>query len=67
MIEYSISSENPAGHYFDISIVIPNPDPTGQLLRLPTWIPGSYMIRDFAKNIVSLEANSDGKILQIEQ
>jgi predicted metalloprotease with PDZ domain len=28
--------------------------PGEMLLNLPAWIPGSYMIRDFAKNIVSL-------------
>jgi predicted metalloprotease with PDZ domain len=26
-------------------------------LALPAWIPGSYMIRDFARNIISLEAS----------
>ncbi len=30
--------------------------PNGQILTLPAWIPGSYMIRDFAKDIVTLQA-----------
>ncbi len=31
--------------------------PAGALsLRLPAWIPGSYMIRDFARHIISLKA-----------
>ena len=39
---------------------ISSPDPIGQVLRLPTWIPGSYMIRDFAKNLVTIDA-ADGE------
>ena len=35
-------------------------DPTGQAVYMPAWIPGSYMIRDFAKNIVQIRA-SDSK------
>ena len=56
MIRYQITSRNPTTHYFNIQIQIENPDPQGQCLRLPNWIPGSYMIRDFAKNLIALEA-----------
>jgi len=28
---------------------------------LPAWIPGSYMIREFARNIVQIRAESGGK------
>jgi len=30
------------------------------VLNLPAWIPGSYMIRDFARNIVSMQVTSGG-------
>lgn len=33
-------------------------DAARQQLSLPAWIPGSYMIRDFARNIVAFEAMS---------
>ncbi len=56
MIRYQIGSENPAGHYFDVTVSIDKPDPSGQVIRLPAWIPGSYMIRDFSKNILELKA-----------
>ncbi len=67
MIHYKIGSSHPAAHYFDISLHIPQPDPRGQLLRLPAWIPGSYMIRDFAKNIIELEAYCAGQPLALTQ
>jgi len=67
MIRYQIGSRHPASHYFDLSISIGQPDPAGQALRLPNWIPGSYMIRDFARNMLDLRAMSDGSELEIEQ
>ena len=67
MIRYQISSRNPVSHYFDVSIRIDNPDPAGQQLRLPNWIPGSYMIRDFARNLLDLAARDQAGDLAIEQ
>jgi len=67
MIRYQITSRNPASHYFDVSIRIDNPDPVGQRLRLPNWIPGSYMIRDFSRNLLDLHARSQAGELGIEQ
>ena len=67
MIRYQITSLNPATHYFEIRLLIDSPDPAGQCLRMPNWIPGSYMIRDFAKNIVSMSAYSGDASIAIEQ
>ena len=67
MIRYQISSDNPATHYFDIKLLIDSPDPGGQSLRMPNWIPGSYLIRDFAKNIVTLSARCGDTILSVSQ
>jgi len=67
MIRYSITSHNLSAHYFSVQINIPNPDQNGQLLRLPNWIPGSYMIRDFAKNIVEINASCDGQSVKLKQ
>ncbi|NWK76227.1 M61 family peptidase [Acinetobacter cumulans] len=42
-------------------------DPT-QILSLPTWIPGSYLIREFSKHIESVRAyDEDGRILKIQK
>jgi len=67
MIRYHISSLDPATHYFDIKLLVEHPDPAGQCLRMPNWIPGSYMIRDFAKNIVTLSARSGDARIAIMQ
>jgi predicted metalloprotease with PDZ domain len=39
----------------------------GQRFRLPTWIPGSYMIREFARHIVTISAAAGGAPVAIEK
>ncbi len=67
MIRYQITSLNPTSHCFDVSMRIDNPDARGQRLRLPNWIPGSYMIRDFARNLLDLRVGDENGPLSIEQ
>ncbi len=55
-IHYTIKPSHPEAHLFTITCHIDKPAPQGQQFQLPNWIPGSYMIRDFAKNIISFKA-----------
>ncbi|MCC5878776.1 MAG: M61 family metallopeptidase [Idiomarina sp.] len=55
-VHYDIQPADCHGHYFDVCLTIQNPDSQGQHLRLPAWLPGSYMIRDFAKHIIEFTA-----------
>lgn len=56
MLRYDISPLDPEAHLFIIGITIPNPTEESQYLELPNWIPGSYLIRDFAANVQHEEA-----------
>ena len=60
---YTIQAVQPAAHLFEVSLKLAEPDPAGQVFSLPAWIPGSYMIREFARNIVSLSAEAGGKAI----
>jgi predicted metalloprotease with PDZ domain len=42
-------------HLFRVTCKISNPNPERQVVSMPRWLPGSYLIRDFAKNIVTLK------------
>lgn len=53
---YLISAVNPAAHLFKVTLTVDAPDPAGQRVSLPTWIPGSYMVREFARHIVEIHA-----------
>ncbi|MCP3662095.1 MAG: M61 family metallopeptidase [Gammaproteobacteria bacterium] len=67
MISYRVSLHNPEAHLFRVRLWIPQPKVTGQIISMPAWIPGSYMIRDFAKNVVTLNASSNGKPVQFKK
>jgi len=58
---YCIEPVNPAAHLFQVRLTVAEPDPQGQVFVMPAWIPGSYMIRDYARNVVAIRAESDGR------
>ena len=66
-VHYTIQAIQPAAHLFEVTLRIAEPDPAGQVFSLPAWIPGSYMIREFAKNIVTLSAQAGGKVLTVSK
>lgn len=57
-IQYTVWPADLQGHRFRIKLHIANPDSNGQVLQAPAWIPGSYLIRDFSRQIESIEAYS---------
>jgi predicted metalloprotease with PDZ domain len=59
-VQYTIVPKDLAGHLFNVSVTVAAPAPEGQVFALPAWIPGSYMIREFARNIVRIRAESGG-------
>ncbi|MEN2473667.1 M61 family metallopeptidase [Burkholderia sp. GS2Y] len=58
-IRYSIVPKDLAAHLFEVTVTVADPDPEGQRFSLPVWIPGSYLVREFARNIVTLGAFND--------
>lgn len=64
-IQYSITSTYPSSHIFNVTLTIAEPNPHGQIVSLPAWIPGSYMIREFAKNIVQISAKHKNKVIKL--
>lgn len=66
-ILYQVNLSQPEAHLFEICLTLSSPDPAGQVLSLPAWIPGSYMIRDFAKNIVTIAAFCGDAALAMEK
>jgi predicted metalloprotease with PDZ domain len=53
---YRVRPENPEAHLFIVELEISSPPHPEIALSIPAWIPGSYMIRDFARNVVSIGA-----------
>jgi len=60
---YTITALEPNAHLFETRCTVADPDPSGQAFRLPTWVPGSYLIREFARNVVAIRAQGcDGPV-----
>ena len=60
-IAYAIFPKDLAGHLFEVRLTVAAPASDGQVFALPAWIPGSYMIREFARNIVQIRAEANGE------
>ncbi|MDM7861017.1 M61 family peptidase [Alteromonas sp. ASW11-36] len=58
-IRYTLQPHSISQHLFAVTIDIPAHDTNILLLTLPAWIPGSYLIRDFAKNIGEFSATAN--------
>jgi predicted metalloprotease with PDZ domain len=60
-LRYRVDPLRPSAHEFAVELTIPEPAADGQQLVLPAWIPGSYLVRDFARHIVEIAAeDGDG-------
>ena len=66
-IHYQISAPELNAHYFHVQVRIDNPEMNGQELRLPTGIPGSYLIREFAQHIQKVTGSCSGKTVEIKK
>ena len=63
-IFFELSFSEPQAHYVDVKMTINGFQDREYIdIKLPVWAPGSYLIREFAKNVERLSAsNSTGKL-----
>ncbi len=66
-IRYRVYPKYPEAHRFEVSVTVANPDPAGQRLALPAWIPGSYLIRDFARHVIAIRAASGRRPVRLSK
>ncbi len=66
-IRYTIAALSPEAHLFEVRCALEDPDPRGQRFALPAWIPGSYLVREFARHVVAIDAASRGRPVAIEK
>lgn len=66
MLHYQIEFDDYRQHLIHVTVrFLANPT---QVLSLPTWIPGSYLIREFSKHLESVRAYDEaGRILKIQK
>jgi predicted metalloprotease with PDZ domain len=60
-IVYDVRPADPGAHLYEVTCLIGAPDPDGQEFSMPAWVPGSYMIRDYARHVISVVGECDGE------
>jgi predicted metalloprotease with PDZ domain len=65
-VHYRVEMPDLHTHLYQVTLTVPEPDAL-QRLTLPAWIPGSYLIREFAKNLQGLQARQGRRALEVLQ
>lgn len=63
---YRIELADLAAHRYRVTLTLPAPA-AQQDFSLPVWIPGSYLVREFAKQLSGLSAHQGSRELAVEQ
>jgi len=66
MIRYQVDVSATGRHTFALELCVDAPA-AEQRLSLPVWIPGSYLVREFARHVSALGAEQDGAVAAVEQ
>ena len=71
---YHVSAPHPADHLLHVTVHVADTRDAQQLiLRMPSWIPGSYLLREYARHVQAPRAHDaqgapsrDGSLLAFE-
>ncbi len=66
MLSYRLEVADAHAHLFRVTLTVPNPA-AEQRLSLPVWIPGSYLVREFARHLSAVEATQGTRVPPLEQ
>lgn len=66
MITYRIDVADVHAHLYRVTLTVPQPAPE-QVLSLPVWIPGSYMVREFGRHLSELQARQGRTPVPLQQ
>ncbi|WP_394754994.1 M61 family metallopeptidase [Rhodoferax sp.] len=65
-VHYQVGLQSLHAHLFAITLTIAQPAAL-QRVSLPVWIPGSYLVREFAKNLQHLQAHQGDQAVALRQ
>ena len=66
MISYRIDFDAVRSHLLRVTLTVPEPLAT-QRLSLPVWIPGSYLVREFARHVSAVQAKQGRRTVSLAQ
>jgi predicted metalloprotease with PDZ domain len=65
--QYTLNFNQKNAHIVDVELNYTKKAGKSSELILPTWIPGSYLIREFSKNIIQISAEANGAVIPLER
>jgi len=65
-VHYRVDVSDTHAHTFGVTLTIPEPA-AEQVLSLPVWIAGSYMVREFGRHLSRLEARQGRVTREVQQ
>ncbi|NRT58162.1 M61 family metallopeptidase [Sphaerotilus uruguayifluvii] len=66
MIRLHLEIDDLRSHHYRVTMTLPHPAPR-QRLSLPAWIPGSYLVREFARHLSDLKASQGRREVALTQ
>ncbi|MEZ0538666.1 M61 family metallopeptidase [Fibrella arboris] len=73
-ISYTLAMPQPQTHYFEVDMRLQNAASATNArkngyidLKMPVWTPGSYLIREYAKNVEGFSARAGGQSVRAEK
>ncbi|MFB2120276.1 M61 family metallopeptidase [Parapedobacter sp. 2B3] len=67
-IRFEVSFKEPQAHYAEIKMEISDLRKDHIDVKMPVWTPGSYLVREYARHVESVEAcDADGAYLAVEK
>jgi predicted metalloprotease with PDZ domain len=58
-VRYTVRFPDPQTHYVTVEAVVPADQPSAELF-MPVWTPGSYLVREYARNVENVTATGEG-------
>lgn len=67
-VHYTLGFPDATHHYVEVTADLPTDQQAELTVFMPTWTPGSYVIREYSRNLDSISAAApDGRALAIEK
>ncbi len=64
---YEVRMHARQAHRFDVALELDAPSPEGQEFWLPVWIPGSYLVREFARHVLDVQAACEDRNVPVRK
>lgn len=68
-VHYNLRMSKPQNHYFEVEMIIDGNTEKELDVKMPVWAPGSYLVREFSKNVNIVRAvdASSSNVLNVDK